>query len=687
MKKLVMLFAAMAFLMQGYAQDKMTPELLWKLGRVSDVQVSPDGNTLLFGITYYDITENKGNRDLYSMPVTGGEPIKLTETSFSEYNAVWRPDGKKVGFLAVQKNGLQLFEMNPDGSEVKQVTDIEGGIGNFSYSPAGNYVSFTREITINKIEAADQYEDLKKADVKIIDNLMYRHWDHWEDGAFSHVFIAPYENGQVGQVKDLMEGEAFDAPLMPFGGVEEITWSQDGKTLVYVSKKKTGKDYAVSTNSSLYFYDLETGKTTEFEQGVDGYDNQPAYSPDNSKIAWLGMGRDGYESDKNVLYIYDFAKAKRYAITKNWDETVGSFIWSEDGKSIYFVAAVNATYQLFEVKLPKNLDKKEVAAEDIRMITEGEHNYQSVAQVGDVLIGMKQSMKQASELWTVNIKKGTETAITGINNDIFSKLDNITVEKRMVKTTDGKDMLVWVVLPPNFDPNKKYPTLLYCQGGPQSPVSQFYSYRWNFQLMASKGYIVVAPNRRGLPSFGTKWNEDISGDWGGQPIKDYLAAIDDVAKEPYVDQDRLGAVGASYGGYSVYMLAGIHEGRFKAFVSHCGLFNMESWYGTTEELFFANWELKKPYWEYPQAKAYTEFSPHRYVQNWDTPILVIHGGNDFRVPESEGMQAFQAAQLRGVPSKYLYFPNEGHWVLKPQNGLVWHREFFKWLDQWLQNDL
>jgi dipeptidyl aminopeptidase/acylaminoacyl peptidase len=293
-------------------------------------------------------------------------------------------------------------------------------------------------------------------------------------------------------------------------------------------------------------------------------------------------------------------------------------------------------------------------------------------------------MNHAAELYGFNIKKGTERVITHTNDEIYNSIALSKIEKRWVKTTDGKEMLTWVILPPNFDSTKTYPTLLYCQGGPQSAVSQFYSFRWNFQLMAANDYVIIAPNRRGLPSFGTEWNEAISKDWGGQAMKDYLAAFDEISKESYIDQNNAGAVGASYGGYSVYMLAGIHEKRFKSFVAHCGLFNLESWYGSTEELFFANFDIGGPYWENPAPKSYAKFSPHKYAQNWDTPIFVIHGGRDYRVPDTQGMEAFQVAQLKGLKSRFLYFPKEGHWVLQPQNGLVWHREYFKWLDETLK---
>ena len=666
------------------SQGGLTPMALWEMGRLGDEQVSPDGKTILYGVTHYDIKENKGNRDLYLLPVGGGEPVQITETPGGEYNARWRPDGQKIGYLSATSGSMQLWEMNTDGTGAVQVTNIEGGIDNFAYSPKGNYISFTRQIEMPAGPEAE-YADLDKAEFRIMDDLMYRHWDGWEDNARTHPHYMAYENGAVkGDPVDIMKGEPFDAPLKPFGGLEEITWSNDETAIIYVCKKKQGKEWAVSTNSDLYQYELGSGVTTNLTEGMMGYDNQPAFSPDGRTLAWLSMARDGYESDRNVLYMMDMVTREKTAVTDFLDESVTGFIWGEQSKKVYLISGKQATYQYFELSLPKSLGKSEIKSNSLRQITSGMHDYLSMTQVGKQLIGAKRSMSMANELFAVDIATGKETQLTFENRETYEKHAMGKVEKRMVTTSDNKEMLVWVIYPPDFDPAKKYPALLYCQGGPQAAVSQFFSYRWNFQLMAAQGYIVVAPNRRGLPSFGSEWNEQISGDWGGQAMKDYLAAIDDVSKEDFVDEERLGAVGASYGGYSVYYLAGIHNKRFKTFISHCGLFNLESWYGTTEELFFANFDIKGAYWEEPKPKSYEMFSPHKLVANWDTPIMVIHGGQDFRVPESEGMQAFQAAQLKGLPSRFLYFPNEGHWVLSPQNGLVWHSEFFNWLDRFLK---
>ncbi|MTI32696.1 S9 family peptidase [Cytophagales bacterium RKSG123] len=660
------------------AQDKLTPEKLWELGRVNGGIVSPDGKSVLYGVANYDLSSNSGKNALFVKSLKDGSTTQI-KLENSAGQPGWTPDGTKITFILKG----QLWEANPDGSGLKQVSQVKGGITSYQYAPTMDKIAYSKNVKVGQ-NTLDQHPDLPKAEVKIIDDLMYRHWDQWSDGFHSHLFLVEYKNGslQEGEGVDIMQGEAFDTPTKPFGGAEDYTFSPDGKFLAYVCKKKSGKEYAISTNTDIYLYDTGHKTTKNLTEGMMGYDTHPLFSPDGSRIAWLSMARDGYESDKNEIAVYDFSRKEKVMLTHDWDETVSSFIWGKNKSKIYFLATVNATGQLFEMKVPSNFEK--IKEDNIRQITTGTHNYLSLGITGSSLISLKQSMSAPTELYQVDIKTGSSQALTFENAEVLRKLKMGKVERRMVKTTDGKEMLVWVILPPDFDPNKKYPTLLYCQGGPQSPVSQFFSYRWNFQLMAANDYIIVAPNRRGLPGFGREWNEAISGDWGGQSMKDYLAAIDDVAKEPYVDANRLGCVGASYGGYSVFMLAGIHDQRFKAFIAHDGLFDMKSWYGTTEELFFANWDLGGPYWEEPKPKAYTKFNPSNYVQNWDTPILIIQGGMDFRVPIEQGLEAFQAAQLRGIPSKLLYFPEENHWILTPQNGIVWQREFFNWLDRWLK---
>lgn len=668
----------------GFAQDRLTPELLWKIGRISDEQVSPDGQYVLFGMSKYELSENKGNRNLYIINLGAGSKGKaalksgvtrqLTDMEGSEFSARWRPDGKAIGFLSASSGSVQLWEINPDGSNLHQVSDIDGGIANFAYSPKGDMVSFTMDVKMDKT-VNELYPDLPEANARLIDDLMYRHWNAWHDYAYSHVFVASYFAGKIGEKRDIMENEPYDSPLNPFGGDEQIAWHPDGKLLAYTSKKKKGKEYTVSTNSEIYLYDHTTKETKNLTKGMMGYDVEPAFSPDGSKIAWLSMERDGFESDRNRIFVQDLSTGKKEELTTGFDQSAGHLHWAKDSKSIYFTSVTKATYQMYKV---------DVASKNIQQLTFGTHNYYSVHEAGDMLIGRRTSMSYPAELYKVDPRTSKQTPLTVMNQQTLKDVQWGEVKERTVKTTDGKDMLTWVIYPPDFDPDRKYPTLLYCQGGPQSAVSQFFSYRWNFQLMAAQGYIVVAPNRRGLPGFGQQWNDDISGDWGGQAMRDYLAAIDDVAKENYVDNDKLGAVGASYGGYSVYYLAGIHEKRFKTFISHCGLFNLESWYGATEEMFFANWDLKGAYFNSPPPPSYEKFSPHKLVDNWDTPILVIHGEKDFRVPVTEGMQAFNVAQLKGIPSKFLYFPEEGHWVQQPQNGVLWHRVFFNWLGTYLK---
>lgn len=625
-------------LQTGTAQNVLTPELLWKLGRVSALGISKDGKNIVYKVATPSIEENKSNSKFYSIPIEGGNPTEIQETKD----------------LLVDKN----------------------------ISPNGLYILSHQEVKVNNVLGKDVYSDLSKADAKIYDALDYRHWDTWRDGTYNHVFYGgiPAPNVRLAPPVDIMPNEPYDAPQKPFGGDEDYIWSPDSKSILYVSKKKAGTAYATSTNTDIYEYNLETKETKNLTPNNLGYDTHPVFSP-SGNLTWLQMKRDGYEADKNDIVV-NF-KGITINLTSGWDGTVESFKWSVDGKKVYFIAPVGGTKQLFEVNFP-GLTK---IAIQVKQLTDGNFDVAEIIGFsGSKVIVSRTDMNHATELFSYDMKQKTWKQITNTNTEIYSKLALPKSVKRMVTTTDGKQMTVWVILPPNFDATKKYPTLLYCQGGPQSALTQSYSFRWNFSLMASQGYIVVAPNRRGMPGHGVQWNEQISGDWGGQVMEDYLAAIDDVAKESYVDKNRLGAVGASYGGYSVFQLAGIHNNRFKTFISHCGIFNTKSMYGTTEEVFFTNWDSGGAYWEKENKiaqKTYQEFNPITHINKWNTPILIIQGGKDYRVPIGQGQEAFQAAQLKGIKSRFLLFPEENHWVLKPQNALVWQREFYKWLQETL----
>lgn len=661
---------------QVMAQTRLTPETLMKFGRVSEPRVSPDGKKVIYNVRNMDIAANKGNSDIFIVDINGQNVNAIANELGDEASAKWRPDGKKIGYL---KDG-QVWEMNPDGSGKVQVTDVKDGISGFGYSPKMSYLWFLADVKLDK-NPAEIYPDLPKAEgARIIDGLFYRHWTAWHDYAYSHVFIANYTDGKVSNIKDIMPNERFDAPLQPNGGEEQFAFSPDDKKIAYTCRKLNGTAEAVSTNSDIYVYDVTSGITENVSEFNKGYDTNPRFSPDGKKMLWLSMERDGYEADKNRILVYDIAAKSHVDATKHFDNSVGKAEWDMDSQRIFFIAGIQATEQImmFDPKL-RSMSQIVPLTDVVADITDFDFTH---VNKKPVMVAAMMNISLPTEVFTLEVGKKQLTQITQVNTQLLSTLKMGKVEKRMVKTTDGKDMLVWVILPPDFDPNKKYPALLYCQGGPQSTVSQFFSYRWNFQLMAANDYVIVAPNRRGLPSFGQAWNEEISGDWGGQCMRDYLSAIDDVAKESYVNKDRLGAVGASFGGYSVYWLAGHHEKRFKAFISHCGVFDLESMYGTTEETWFPNFDLGGPYWKNPDS--YQKFSPHKFVQNWDTPILVIHNEKDFRVPLGQGMEAFTAAQLQNIPSRFLYFPDEGHWITKPQNSILWNRIFFDWLDKYLK---
>jgi dipeptidyl aminopeptidase/acylaminoacyl peptidase len=637
MKKLFLIIVSTMSIVAS-AQQVLSPETLWKLGRISVLGISKDKKNIVYNVSTPSVEENKSSSKTYTIPVIGGTATEIKET----------------------KNILADKNISPDGQ----------------------FILSTQEVKINKVLGKDFYPELTKSDVQIYSGLDYRHWDTWNDGTVNHVFYGgiPAENVRLAAPIDIMKDEPYDAPQKPFGGDEDYIWSPDSKSIVYVCKKKFGTEYAISTNTNLYEYNLETKTTKNLTEKNLGYDTNPQFSP-TGNLTWLQMKRDGYEADKNDIIVR--FKGIDMNLTASWDGSVNSFQWSKDGKKVYFVAPVDGTTQLFEVNFP-GMTKIAIT---VTQLTNGDFDVHDIVDItGETAIVNKTDMNHALEIYSYNLKKKTWLQLTKVNNETYSKLALPKYERRYVITTDGKKMLVWVILPPNFDKTKKYPTLLYCQGGPQSPLTQFYSFRWNFSLMASQGYVVVAPNRRGMYGHGQEWNEQISKDWGGQVMNDYLSAIDDVAKESYVDKTRLGCVGASYGGYSVFYLAGIHNNRFKTFIAHDGVFNTQSMFGTTEEVFFNNWDFGGAYWEKSNKvaqKTYTTFNPANAVEKWNTPILIIQGGKDFRVPIGQGQEAFQAAQLRGIKSKFLYFPEENHWILKPQNAMVWQSEFYKWLKETL----
>lgn len=672
MKKLLFIFFISAFVANAQQKQILTPELLWKFNRISDIKVSPDGKQILYGISKYNVDENKGNRDLYIISINGGKATQLTQTPQSEFNALWRPDGKKIGYLSSESGSVQVWEMNPDGTDKKQISNITDGINGFSYSPTLNMIVFIKDIKLD-LTVSEIHKDLPKVNAMMFDDLMYRHWDNWTDYAYSHVFYATYNNGTIGNAIDLMPNERFDSPLTPDGGMEQIAISPNGKLIAYTSRKLNGIKEAQSTNSDIYIYNIDTKTTENISEGMPGYDKNPVFSTDGNKIVWQSMKNPAYESDKERIWLFDLTSKKGEDLSINFDQTSNSFAWANNN-TINFISGIKGTEQIFSI---------DVASKKVTQLTKGNHDITQFEIVKNELVYTKMSISLPTEIFKTNTIDNKETQLSFANKDLLNSIEFGKVEERWVTTTDGKKMLVWVILPPNFDKNKKYPALLYCQGGPQSTVSQFFSYRWNFQIMAANGYVVVAPNRRGLPSFGQEWNDQIALDYGGQNMKDYLSAIDSISNESYVDKSRLGAIGASYGGFSVYWLAGNHNKRFKAFIAHNGMFNFESWYGSTEELWFANHDLGGPYWNSPRPKSY-DYSPHNYISNWDTPIMIVVGGKDFRIPYTQGMEAFQAAQIKGIPSKMLFFPEETHFVLKPQNSIFWQREFFKWLDKWLK---
>ena len=684
--------------------DRMTPETLWAMGRIGGAAASPDGKTIAYQVGYYSVKENKSHQMLYTMSADGKRQQTLTTTAASETDATWINGGKRIAFLSKG----QLWSMNADGTDRRKLTNSDIDIEGYKFSPDEKKVILIKSLPYHE-SIKKNPDDLPLATGRVVTDLNYRHWDHYVE-TVAHPFVANVTERGVDNGKDIIEGEPYECPMAPFGGVEQLAWSPDSKTIAYTCRKKTGVNYAISTDSDIYLYDIATGSTKNLckpegykapevdattslrNQSVNnqdsdvnvGYDTNPQFSPDGKYVAWQSMKHDGYESDRNRLCVYTLATGKKKYVAEKFDSNVDAFCWAADSKTLYFIGCWHACVNMYQTNINGEL----------KQLTDDKMDFGSIQMLGNTgkILASRHSISQADELYIItpgkDVSKTKVQQITCENKAFYDQLEMGKVEERWVKTTDGKQMLVWVILPPHFDANKKYPTLLFCEGGPQSPVSQFWSYRWNFQIMAANDYVVIAPNRRGLPGFGSQWNEEISGNWTGQCMNDYLSAIDDAANNlPYVDKDRLGCVGASFGGFSVYYLAGHHNKRFKAFIAHDGAFNLESMYTDTEEAWFSNWEYDDAYWKYVKtnrAKRTYSHSPHKFVDKWDTPILCIHGEMDYRINANQGFGAFNAARLRGIPAELLIYPDENHWVLKPQNGVLWQRTFFGWLDKWLK---
>ena len=684
--------------------DRMTPETLWAMGRIGGAAASPDGKTIAYQVGYYSVKENKSHQMLYTVSADGKRQQTLTTTAASETDATWINGGKRIAFLSKG----QLWTMNADGSDRRQLTKSDIDIEGFKFSPDEKKVILIKSLPYPE-SIKKNPDDLPLATGRVVTDLNYRHWDHYVE-TVAHPFVANVAADGIDSGKDIIEGEPYECPMAPFGGVEQLAWSPDSKTIAYTCRKKTGVDYATSTDSDIFLYDVATGSTKNLckpegykapevdyttslkHQAVNnqaddvnvGYDTNPQFSPDGKYVAWQSMKHDGYESDRNRLCVYNLATGEKKYVAEKFDSNVDAFCWAADSKTLYFIGCWHACVNMYQTNINGEL----------KQLTDDKMDFGSIQMLGNTgkILASRHSISQADELYIItpgkDVSKTKVQQLTCENKAFYDQLEMGKVEERWVKTTDGKQMLVWVILPPHFDANKKYPTLLFCEGGPQSPVSQFWSYRWNFQIMAANDYVVIAPNRRGLPGFGSEWNEEVSGDWTGQCMNDYLSAIDDAANNlPYVDKDRLGCVGASFGGFSVYYLAGHHNKRFKAFIAHDGAFNLESMYTDTEEAWFSNWEYDDAYWKYVKsnrAKRTYANSPHKFVDKWDTPILCIHGEMDYRINANQGFGAFNAARMRGIPAELLIFPDENHWVLKPQNGVLWQRTFFGWLDKWLK---
>nr|WP_226388647.1 S9 family peptidase [Gallalistipes aquisgranensis] len=677
-----------------------TPEVMWKMNRIGSSSLSPDGQSVVYTLTKYDMAENRGRTSLCLSPAAGGDPVVLTEADENVGSPAWSADGGAVWYVSDRSGSDQLWKMDVSSRKAVQVSDIADGIAGFGIAPSGDRAYYLKRVQVEKRRSSDIYPDMGASKARIYDDLMARHWNYWDEGGYMHIFVADLKDGRLTEGKDIMEGEPWDAPMAPYFDGAEIAWNHAGTQLAYTCKKMTGTEYAVSTDSDIYLYDVASAATRNICKGdeepldprlrrmpsMPGYDKYPVFSPDDRKIAFRSMRRPGNESDKERLFVWNSEDGSMSDLTAGFDYNASNVVWNGNDE-LWFIAPIAATHQICKVPYrPAAGDRPHYDLLEVETVTSGDHDINAFTRAGDRMVAEVTTLSMATELFGVDPSTGEMTRLTAVNGEVYDNVKMGEVRKRWMKTTDGKQMLTWVVLPPDFDSTKRYPALLYCQGGPQSVVSQFWSYRWNLQLMAAQGYVVVAPNRRGLPSFGQEWLDQISGDYSGQNIRDYLSAIDDVASEPWVDEDRLGCVGASYGGYSVFFLAGNHDKRFKAFIAHCGIFDFDSMYGETEELWFVNNDYGGPYWDKGNATAQRSYanSPHKFVEKWDTPILIFTGEKDFRIPYTQSLEAFTAARVRGIPARLVAFEDEAHQVFKPQNSLVWNREFFGWLDKYLK---